>query len=133
MSIKDVVPDLESGKDKTMRPRTTRVHMAIPVSVSGTDESGKPFKEVTETAVIRANGALIELAATVTKEQKLVLTNIKTRAEIKCHVISQRPPQQGKSQVGIHFDESSPRFWGIMFPPEDWDPAERKRPEPQRR
>ena len=107
--------------------------MAIPVSIEWMDQSGHFFREVAETAVIRANGALIELATAVEKDQSVVLTNLKTREKIRCHVISYRPPQQGKSQVGIHFDETSPRFWGIMFPPEDWDPAERKKPEPQRR
>ena len=28
-------------------------------------------------------------------------------------------------------DHPSPRFWGIAFPPEDWNPAERKRSQPR--
>ena len=28
-------------------------------------------------------------------------------------------------------DHPSPRFWGIAFPPEDWNPAERKRAQPR--
>jgi len=31
----------------------------------------------------------------------------------------------------IEFMDSSPGFWGIAFPPDDWNPAERKRTEPQ--
>jgi hypothetical protein len=109
------------------------VHLAIPVSVCGTNESGAPFEEITETAVISVNGALIELVNPVAIEQKLLLANMNTGAGITCHVTSLRPAENGKTQVGIRFDESSPRFWGLGFPPEDWDPAERKRPDPQRR
>ena len=28
-------------------------------------------------------------------------------------------------------DHPSPRFWGITLPPEDWNPAERKRAQPR--
>ena len=31
----------------------------------------------------------------------------------------------------IEFMDSSPRFWGIAFPSEDWNPAERKRSQPR--
>ena len=31
----------------------------------------------------------------------------------------------------IELMDSSPRFWGITFPSEDWNPAERKRTQPR--
>lgn len=107
--------------------------MAIPIFVHGTNESGSPFKENTETIVINARGALIELQTPVAKEQELRLTNMETRAEITCHVVTFRRSESGKAQIGIRFNEASPRFWGLGFPPEDWDPAERKLPDSQRR
>jgi hypothetical protein len=106
--------------------------MAIPVFVYGTNESGDPFKEITATVVISANGCLIDLETPVVKDQQLLLANMKSGAEITCHVATIRPPENGKTQVGISFDAPSPRFWGLGFPPEDWDPSERKRPGPSR-
>ena len=58
-----------------MRPRTSRLHMAIPVSIYGYSGSGIPFKEVTETIIINANGGLVELSVFVAKDQQLFLVN----------------------------------------------------------
>lgn len=118
---------------KIARHRTTRVHIAIPVFIYGNNESGPPFKEITQTVAVNANGCLIELATLVVKEQPLLLTNLKTNEEMACTVVTQGNIVNGKTEVGLRFAQPSPRFWGIGFPPEDWDPAERKRPMPPKR
>lgn len=118
---------------KIARNRTTRVQIAIPVFIYGNNDSGAPFQETTETSAVNANGCLIVLAAPVEKEQPLLLTNIKTNEEITCHVVTLGNVVKGKTEVGIRFAQPSPRFWGIGFPPEDWDPANRKRPGPPKR
>jgi len=118
---------------KIIRPRTTRVLLAIPVFIYGNKESEKPFKETTQTAEVNANGCLVELAAPVVKDQPLLLTNMKTNQEMACHVVTLGTIVNGKALVGLRFAQSSPRFWGLSFPPEDWDPADRKRPMPSRR
>ncbi len=118
---------------KIARIRTTRVQIAIPVFIYGNNVSGSPFQEITETSAVNANGCLIVLATPVEKEQPLLLTNIKTNEEITCHVVTLGSVVKGKTEVGIRFAQPSPRFWGIGFPPEDWDPANRKRPGPPKR
>ena len=55
------------------RSRTTRVHLAIAVFVYGNIDSRTPFKEITQTVEVNANGCLIELATPVVKEQSLLL------------------------------------------------------------
>ena len=74
--------DVTNGK--IMRPRSTRVHLAIPVFIYGNTASDKPFKEITQTVEVNANGCLVELAAQVSKEQHLLLTNMKSNEEIPC-------------------------------------------------
>jgi hypothetical protein len=118
---------------KIIRPRSTRVHLAIPVFIYGNTDSNKPFKEITQTVEVNANGCLIDLATHVMKEQQLLLTNMKSNEEIPCHVVTLGNIVNGKAQVGLRFTQASPRFWGLAFPPEDWDPAERKRPMPSKR
>jgi hypothetical protein len=115
------------------RQRTTRVHIAIPVFIYGNSQPGSPFKEITQTVAVNANGCLIELATPVVKEQPLLLTNMKTNEEMACYVVTPGNNVNGKTQVGLRFAQPSPRFWGIGFPPEDWDPADRKRPMPPKR
>ena len=116
------------AETKIARHRTTRVRIAIPVYIYGNNESGPPFKEITQSVEVNANGCLIELATPVIKEQPLLLTNLKTNEEIACTVVTLGNIVNGKTEVGLRFAQPSPRFWGIGFPPEDWDPAERKRP-----
>jgi len=109
------------------------VHLAIPVFVYGHHESGAPFKEITQTLAVNANGCLLELSTAVAKDQTLLLANMKTNEEIPCHVVTPGKIMNGKNQVGLRFAQPSPRFWGLAFPPEDWDPANRKRPMPVKR
>jgi hypothetical protein len=101
--------------------------------VYGATESGNPFNEITQTLIINANGGLIELATPVAKGQRLFIANMKTGDEIACDVATLGSHVGGKAQVGIRFAEPSPHFWGLAFPPEDWDSGERKRPSPQKR
>jgi len=118
---------------KSIRPRSTRVHLAIPVFIYGNNTSNKPFKEISQTVEVNANGCLVELATHIAKEQQLLLTNMKSNEEIACHVVTLGNIVNGKAQVGLRFAQAAPRFWGLAFPPEDWDPAERKRPMPTKR
>jgi hypothetical protein len=113
---------------KSGRQRTTRLHFAIPVFVYGNDESGMPYQEITQTVAINANGCLVELTTPVVKDQALLITNMKTNEEIACSVVSIGNPVNGKIPVGLRFNQPSPRFWGLAFPPDDWDPSTRKRP-----
>jgi hypothetical protein len=121
------------AETKTARQRTTRVRIAIPVFIYGNNEGGPPFKEITQTVSVNANGCLVELSTPVVKEQPLLLTNLKTDEEMACHVVTLGNSCDGKTEVGLRFAQPSPRFWGIGFPPEDWDPASRKRPAPSKR
>jgi len=121
------------AESKSARQRTTRVQIAIPVFIYGNHASGPPFKEITQTVAVNANGCLIELATPVVKEQPLLLTNMKSNEEMACNVVAPGNIVNGKMQVALRFAQPSPRFWGIGFPPEDWDPADRKRPMPPKR
>jgi hypothetical protein len=108
--------------------RTHRAQVAIPILVYANEDSGGPLKEMAETRVVDATGGLILLTSNVVIGQKLLLVNIKTEEEIICTVATLLDEKDGKVAVGIVFDRPSPRFWGLAFPPENWDPADRKRP-----
>jgi len=85
-------------------------------------EGGKDaaFKEDTQTLVVNAHGAMVALAAKVVKGQTLRLMNRATQQDLTCKVVYIGPAAAGKIQVGIDFTSSSPDFWRIAFPPEDW-------------
>jgi hypothetical protein len=108
------------------RRRTQRVQIAMPVLVRGTHGSHK-FEEEALTVSINANGCMLRLAAQVARTQQLSIINPKTAEELPCVVTFLGQKDSGKTEVGIEFSEASPLFWRIAFPPEDWDPSERKR------
>jgi hypothetical protein len=109
------------------RRRTARVHIAMPIIVRCRD-SKPPLEEKTHTVSVNANGCLLRLQAMVIRTQKLLLVNPQTTEELPCTVIFVGKRDGGKTEVGLEFAEASPLFWRISFPPDDWDPSERKKP-----
>ncbi len=105
--------------------------MAIPIVVYGKGLDKKMFCEEATTQVVNAHGGLLVLRTAVTRQQRLVLLNPKKGEEVSCCVISAKDAGAGQSEVVVEFDEASPRFWGIAFPPPDWSNADRKRPQAQ--
>jgi hypothetical protein len=117
----------------TRRPpidrRSQRVQIAIPVFVYGNDPSVDPLQETTHTKVVNAKGGSIFLTSKVVVGQKLLLVNMKSQEEINCTVATLHDEAKEMVEVGIVFDRPAPRFWGLAFPPENWDATLRKRPE----
>jgi hypothetical protein len=109
------------------RRRTQRVQIAMPVLVRGKNGQ-KTFEEQTHTVSINAHGCMLRLAAQVARSQEVHIVNPKTAEELPCKVTFLGQRDADKTEVGIEFTEPSPLFWRIAFPPEDWDPSERKRP-----
>jgi len=116
-----------SSELQAERRRTQRVQIAMPVLVRGTTGQ-KTFEEETHTVSINAHGCMLRLAAQVTRSQEVHIVNPKTAEELPCKVTFLGQRDAEKTEVGIEFTEPSPLFWRIAFPPEDWDPSERKRP-----
>lgn len=112
------------------RRRSHRVLLSVPVTVSCETPPGM-FTEKTQTLVVNAHGALINLAAKVTTGQTLLI-NASSEAR-SCHVVYVGPTVEGRTQLGIEFNEPAPNFWHITFPPDDWasaavnDPVEIKK------
>ena len=110
------------------RRRDLRVHLEMPVCVYGYGPDKEPFLQDTCTLNVGAHGALITLSRIIDPDQKLIVINTRTQEEIECRVAYLSPTERGKTEVGIEFLKPNPRFWRVAFPPEDWNPAERKRP-----
>ena len=110
--------------------RTKRVVLVVPVAVSANREQGNPFSEKTTTLIVNATGALVYLTTAVSEGQKLQMINSITGQRILCTVanVTKSGQEKAKWEVGMAFAEEKPRFWGISFPPDDWDSANRKRP-----
>jgi hypothetical protein len=104
------------------------VAIDMPVVLFGQQVNGKVFSEDTRTSVVNAHGALIILTSGVEIKPSVLLVNKISKVEAQCRVVSQKETENGKSELGVEFVTPQPRFWGIAFPPEDWNNADRKMP-----
>lgn len=113
------------------RRRTHRIQIIMPVIVRG-KHANHPFQEETHTVSVNANGCMVRMENRVARSQHVHLLNPKTAEELPCTVTFIGQKHGTRTEVGLEFVESSPLFWRIAFPPEDWDPSERKRFSPNR-
>ncbi|MGH9679020.1 MAG: PilZ domain-containing protein, partial [Candidatus Acidiferrales bacterium] len=106
-----------------IKRRSSRVAIEMPVEVFGQQANGKVFREETRTTIVNAHGALLILPAGFEIKPSVLLINKTTKLEVQCRVISQKETEKGKSELGVEFVTPQPRFWGIAFPPDDWNNA----------
>ena len=123
------MPDLKPSspaESASERRRSHRVNIAMPVLVRGR-KGTQTFEEEAQTISVSAHGCMVRVANPVARGQEVAIVNKKTAEELPCTVTFIGQKDQGKTEVGVEFAEPSPLFWRIAFPPEDWDPSERKR------
>jgi len=126
--MSDTKPNLQgTATENSDRRRSHRVYISMPILVRG-KHAGQPSEEETQTISVSAHGCLLRVAAKLVRGQAVSIVNAKTAEELPCTVTSLGQKENGKTEVGVEFTEASPLFWRIAFPPEDWDPSERKRP-----
>ena len=123
-----MVEQTPSGEPEAQKRRTTRIVQTVPLSVSGVDALGQPFRERTSTLIINCHGCKYQSKHYVLKDSWVTL-------EIP-HAQSGREPHQVRAkvtwiqkpktirelfQVGVELEVPG-NVWGIAFPPPDWFP-----------
>jgi hypothetical protein len=126
--VADMKPPASAGAADSApdRRRSHRVQIAMGLLVRGASGAVN-FQEETKTISVSAHGCMVHLAAKVARGQQITIINKKTAEELGCTVTYLGQTDGAKAEVGIEFTEASPVFWRIAFPPENWDPSERKR------
>ena len=114
--------EIQTNSKMLQLRRSQRVCLRLPIVVLREGPGTNVASEETHTLIVNAHGALIHLALTVEIGQLLGIKNIQTMEELVCRVVNLGPDQSGKREVGIEFEQPSPRFWRIAFPPTDWTP-----------
>jgi hypothetical protein len=79
--------------------------------IYGSDSEKQPFHEQSETIDANENGCLLSLANSVSRGQRLVVTNMRNQAEQECRVVYVGRRARGKSRVGVEFIRPTPQFW----------------------
>jgi hypothetical protein len=116
--------------------KNQRLYLELPVLVYSLSTGKEPeaLLEVARSLVVYPGGGVLGLAATVKLGQELLLVNPQNKVKAACCVSGFESKRNGpQPMVRLEFTQRVPRFWGVVFPAEKGDPAERKLPRLPRR
>lgn len=119
--------DLSPSEAKRDTRRSKRVYISMPVLVKFQRE-GQPYEERTVTEAVNAQGCSLRLSIGIERGQKFTIVNVKSSQEVECRVVFVDQTESGKTKAGVEFTRPAEYFWHIAFPPDDWNPADRRRP-----
>ena len=122
----DSLPSEDAGEQKR---RSTRIVQAVPITVTGVDALGQPFKERTTTVMVNCHGCKYQSKHYVPKNSTVTLEFPRPEAgaprrTLVGRVIWVQRPRAVRElfQIGLEF-EIAGNVWGIAFPPDDWFPV----------
>ncbi|HXN72696.1 MAG TPA: hypothetical protein VN861_09120 [Candidatus Acidoferrales bacterium] len=116
---------LVSGEPDGQKRRSTRIVQAVPITVTGVDALGQPFKERTTTVMVNCHGCKYQSKHYVPKNSMVTLEVPRPEAGEKRttqgRVVWVQRPRTVRElfQIGLEFEVAG-NVWGIAFPPEDW-------------
>ncbi|HKW89315.1 MAG TPA: PilZ domain-containing protein [Candidatus Acidoferrales bacterium] len=124
MKLENPSPDQEShSASQEERRRSQRVTLRVGVrllaNVRGTESIVEAF-----TVNVNDHGALLICAQPLAIDDRFTLENKYTRSRVACRVTRKPKEASFGYQVAIEFEQASPKFWQIVFPPPDWKPTE---------
>src|SRR5580698_10270395 len=119
-----VTDSLQSTDPGTQKRRSTRIVQAVPITVTGTDALGQPFKERTTTVMVNCHGCKYQSKHYVPKNSLVTLDIPRPEGgpfHTQGRVVWVQRPRTVRElfQIGLEFEVPG-NFWGIAFPPEDW-------------
>jgi hypothetical protein len=115
-----------SNEPDAGKRRSTRIVQAIPVTVTGVDALGQPFRERTSTLIVNCHGFKYQSKHYVLKGTWLEMEVLHPKADeparkVRGQVTFVQRPRTAKElfQVGVEMEPAG-NVWGIAFPPDDW-------------
>lgn len=97
-------------RNQDRREKFRQSHQVV-LLVYGFDADKQPFHEEVPTIDVNENGCLIALESSVSRGQRLSLTNTENQAEQECRVVRLGRRSHGKTPVGVAFVRPAPDFW----------------------
>lgn len=127
--LTDTLASIEDGSTSgSEKRRSSRVQAAIPITVSGVDALGEPFRELTTTLSVSCNGCKYKSKNYVQRDSLVTLEITHPNPRLSPRVIRgrarwvQRPRNlREQYEIGLEFVVSG-NVWGLQSPPPDWFP-----------
>jgi len=118
--IKDYELKFMKPTNSSNQRRSQRVPLQVVVIVRANMPDGRCVQVQAFTSVVNAHGGLLESPMKLATNQKILLINPNSGIDASCRVVRVEGPTSTLYDVAFEFDERSPQFWPINFPPEDW-------------
>ena len=103
-------------RNGTEARRSSRVTLRVPMQIYEPATNKRFLVEEAHSLKVSLWGGLIVLRSIVNIGQKLVVVNQATGQTKEAHVVYLGPMHLDSRLVGFEFLESSPDFWGLVFP-----------------
>lgn len=112
--------------------RSTRVHVVLPVIISGRDAAARPFRDETRTAIVNMHGALIQTQCDLLVGMQVTIESPRTGIVAKaiCVRTNESVPDMDGRFVSVQLVKPA-NIWGIENPPDDWAHLENAEQEAQ--
>lgn len=102
------------------RRRSQRVMLRLDVLVRFEIREGSPLQTHAFTVAVNAHGGLMESPFRMIAGQRITLINPQSGKEVSCRVVRVHRSSEGYFATAFEFEQHSPQFWAIAFPPLDW-------------
>lgn len=106
--------------DPQNRRRSQRVLLQVAVQIRAMMPEGNLVQAQAFTQVVNAHGGLLEAPFRMAAGQKISLVNSHSGKQVGCRVVRVESKSEECFPTAFEFDECSPQFWPISFPPVDW-------------
>lgn len=116
------------GTPGSEKRRSSRVPLTVPITVSGVDALGEPFRELTTTLSVSCNGCKYKSKNYVQRDSLVTIEVTHSNPRLSPRVVKgrarwvQRPRNlREQYEIGLEFVVSG-NVWGLQSPPPDWFP-----------
>jgi hypothetical protein len=111
---------MASSSNPANRRRSERVMLRMRLTVIAEDTERKRQQVEALTQVVNAHGGLMKIQMELHVGQSMLLVNPQNKVEQRCRVVRVDDTAEGDFAVAFEFDTPNPKFWPVVFPPEDW-------------
>ncbi len=111
---------MASSSNPTNRRRSERVMLRVRITVIAEDIERQRQQVEALTQVVNAHGGLLKTQMELHVGQSMLLVNPQNKVEQSCRVVRVDDTAEGDFAVAFEFDSANPKFWPVVFPPEDW-------------
>jgi hypothetical protein len=102
--------------------RSTRLSVALPITVVGTDAAGQEFREKTFTLNVNKHGAEIATSRALAANTEITIENSTLGRSGRARVVQRRERRTPNSPYEVSLELLDPEnIWGVRFPPADWE------------